>query len=207
MIRVKRLGEPRILAEKKDEWQKKYDASGKRRPESKQYGHREIVETLETMSHGKCFYCEGVNRVTVDHHIEVAERRDLAFTWDNLYLACDHCQKKVPNTSIPVSGCVDPCDPATDPADHLMFEEEVISWRTPRGEQTIKKYRLKLLDNERRRWLQRFDRELKEIGRPKPWPQMNAAERERLRRYGKEDSAFSLMFRAYLERHGLLHDG
>ncbi|MFT3769238.1 MAG: HNH endonuclease [Minicystis sp.] len=205
---MKRLGEPRILAEKKAEWQKSYDEkrAANPRPESKQYAHKEIVDTLKTMSHGKCFYCEGDGPMTVDHYIEVAERGDLAFTWENLYLACKHCQKKVRNSSIPVTDCVDPCDPATDPADHLKFEAEIISWRTPRGEQTVKKYRLKLLDNDRIRLLRQFDQELKDIGRTKPWPQMSAAEREQLRRYAKDDMPFSAMFRAYLDRHGLLHD-
>ena len=39
------------------------------------------------MTHGKCFYCE--RRLTdseqeVDHHVEVAERPELAFEWSNL---------------------------------------------------------------------------------------------------------------------------
>lgn len=208
MIRVRRLGEPRVLAEKKTEWQKRFDATGELRPKSnKQYAHKEIVETLEAMSHNKCFYCEADGELSVDHYIEIAERKDLAFTWENLYLACAHCQKKVPNKSIPVSECVDPCDPAMDPADHLRFDDEFISWRTPQGERTIKKYRLKALDSQRRRWLRELDKELIEIAKTKPWPQMSATERERLRRFSQEDAPFSLMFRAYLERHGLLHDG
>ena len=125
--------------------------------------------------HGKCFYCEGEGKMTVDHYIEVAERGDLAFAWINLYLACEGCQAKVPNTSIPVTDCVDPCDPATNPADHLKFEDEYITFLTPRGEQTIKKYRLKRdpLVSERRRMLQRFNADLIELVMP-----AGAAERE-----------------------------
>ena len=111
----------------------------------------------------------------------------------------------MPNTSIPASECADPCDDAQDPAEHLAFDMEFVSWRTPRGEQTIKKYRLKrdLLESERRRRLREFDRELVEIGRTKPWPQMNAAERERLLRYGQADAPFSQMLSAYLRKHDL----
>ena len=259
MIRVMRLGEPRVLAERRARWQATYDQKRARtpgaRPESRQYAHPEVIDTLRAMSHGKCFYCEGLG-TSVDHHVEmgaapleqqmslssglraakgrglgspeaawrpgrgriatvpeephpveIAERGDLAFTWTNLYLACDHCQKKVPNTSIPVGACVDPCDADTDPADHLEFVGELISHRTPKGEETIKKYRLKQLDNERRRHLQRFTEELIEIGKTKPWPEMSAVERERLRRHAREDAPFSMMFRAFLDRHGLLRDG
>src|SRR4051812_46282939 len=134
MIRVKRLDEPNLLAEKRAEWQSKYDAkraaNPQARPESMQYAHPRIKDTLQSMSHGKCFYCEALGKMTVDHYIDVAERGDLAFVWENLYLACDECQAKVPNKSIPVAACVDPCDEAADPADHLKFDEEFISWRT-----------------------------------------------------------------------------
>ena len=126
MIPVKRLGQPGILAQKKVEWQAKYDlrraANPKERPASKQYAHPDVVATLESMSHRKCFYCEGEGKMTVDHYVEVAERGDLAFTWKNLYLACDGCQNKVPNKSIPVTNCVDPCDLATDPAGTVTFQ-------------------------------------------------------------------------------------
>jgi hypothetical protein len=206
MIAVRRLEEPAILAEKKAEWQAKYDerraANPKARPESKQYAHRQVVETLEVMSHRKCFYCEGEGKMTVDHYIEVAERGDLAFTWENLYLACAGCQEKIPNTSIPVTDCVDPCDPAMNPADHLRFDAEFIFFRTPQGEQTIKKYRLKreLLVSERRRMLQRFCDELIKISETKGWRAMNPVERDRLLRYRQPDGPFSLMLGAYLDK-------
>jgi hypothetical protein len=205
MIGVTRLAEPAILAEKKAEWQAKYDAKRATnpiaRPESKQYAHHQIVETLETMSHGKCFYCEADGRMTVDHYVEVTERGDLVFVWENLYLACPDCQAKVPNTSIPVADCVDQCDPAMNPADHLKFDAEYISFRTPRGEQTIKKYRLKRdpLVSDRRRMLQLFNAELIEISKTAGWQNMSAADRERLLRYRQPDSPFSLMFAAYLD--------
>lgn len=209
MIRVKRLDEPSVLAEKKAEWQSKYDASAKRRPESKQYAHPQIVARLRTMSHGKCFYCEASGKMTVDHYIEVAERRDLTFAWENLYLACPDCQgKKLPNKTIPASDCVDPCDEATDPADHLTFDAESISWRTPRGEQTVKKYQLnrELLDLERARSLRAFCDEVIGLTRTKSLKEIGPAERERLLRYGRGDAPFSSMFRAHFERHGLLRD-
>ncbi len=204
MIRVTRLAEPAVLAEKKTEWQSRYDARRAKiptaRPESKQYAHPRIVETLESMSHRKCFYCESQGKLTVDHHIEVAERGDLAFRWDNLYLACDGCQKKIPNTSLPVTDCVDPCDPATDPSDHLEFDAEYVTFRTPRGEATIKKYRLERgpLVSERRRMLREFDADLRRISETKGWRDMTPSERQHLLGYARSDSPFSSMFSALL---------
>jgi hypothetical protein len=212
VIHVRRLGEPAILAEKKAEWQASYDArrtaSPKARPESKQYAHQQIVGTLEAMSHKKCFYCEGDGKMTVDHHIEVAERSDLAFTWENLYLACDGCQSKIPNRSIPVTACVDPCDPATNPADHLRFDAEYISSRTDRGEETIKKYRLKRdpLVSDRRRMLRLFYEELTKISETKGWRTMSSEERQRFLRYRRPDGAFSLMFAALLDAQGIAEE-
>jgi hypothetical protein len=108
------------------------------------------------MSHDKWFYCEGKgSSLSVDHHIEVAERRDLAFEWTNLYLACDVCQKKIPNTSIPAADCVDPCDAAAEPSQHITFESAGATFKSPRGEATVRKYRLNHLAQiaERRRHL------------------------------------------------------
>jgi hypothetical protein len=212
VIRVPRLDEPRILAERKAAWQAAFDekrAAGKKRPESKQYAHKEIVERLMTMSHNKCFYCEAQGRLTVDHYLEVEERPELAFTWENLYLACDECQRKVPNQSLPAVDCVNPCDASIDPAEHLGFDAEFIRWKSPRGQATVKKYRLssKELDNQRRRELRRFDEELHEISRTKGWAQATAVERASLRRYARADAPFSAMFRDLLDRYGLASDG
>jgi hypothetical protein len=205
VIEVTRLPEPAILTEKKAEWQTKYEArraaNPTLRPPSGQYAHPRIKETLEAMSHGKCFYCEGKGKMTVDHHVEVAERGDLAFVWPNLYLACDGCQAKMPNTSIPVADCVDPCDVATRPADHLRFEKEIITFTSAQGEQTIKKYRLgrPQLVSERRRLLQQFNDHLIAISKTEGWEKMGPIDRQRLLAYGQADSPFSLMFRAYLD--------
>jgi hypothetical protein len=204
MIGLRRLGEPAILTEKKADWQVTYDAkraaNPKARPESKQYAHHQIKETLEAMSHGKCFYCEGEGG-EVDHYIEVVERGDLVFAWANLYIACKGCQAKIPNKSSQVIDCVDPCDPAMNPADHLKFKAEYIFFRTQRGEQTIKKYRLKRgpLESDRRRMLQLFNAELNEITETAGRRDMSLTDRRRLLQYGQPDSPFSLMFGAYLD--------
>src|SRR5205823_1228658 len=105
------------------------------------------------------------------------------------------------------SGCVDPCDAAVDPADHLTFDDEFIRSKNEsvRGGQTIRKYRLDRddVDHKRVRLLRDFLKRLDEIkdaqirdgGRP-----MTGAEKEVLCAYRQRERPFSLMFRVYLDR-------
>ncbi len=58
MRHLKRLPVPQILVEKKEEWTRKFIASGKKRPDSSKYAHASIKEVLQTMSLHKCFYYE-----------------------------------------------------------------------------------------------------------------------------------------------------
>lgn len=210
MIPIARLREPRILAEKKATWAAAFTASGKRRPDSNKYAHPEVVQTLRSMSHDKCFYCETrESRLTVDHYVEVSERADLAFEWANLYLACDGCQKKEPNTSVPVAGCLDPCAADVVPADHLSFADERAKPRSPRGEQTVRKYRLnreaRLLERCRqlRLWGQVLDR-IREMQIADGRSSMTTGELAELRRFADADEPFSLMFSCLLKERGLL---
>lgn len=87
MIQVERLAEPEVLCRHKDDWCRSFleerGRDPKKRPHSTRYAHEEIVSTLEAMSHHKCFYCEQSTkgaRAEVDHHVDVADQPDLAFT-------------------------------------------------------------------------------------------------------------------------------
>ena len=165
------------------------------------------------MSFHKCFYCEQSTKQTrkeIDHYLEVEERPELAFDWDNLYLSCCECNRKLTNRALAASSCVNPCDPNIDPGDHLSFDDEFIRAKpgSGRGAETIRKYRLDRsdLDHKRVRLLRDFLTRLVEIrdaqnrdgGRP-----MTEAEKEILRAYRQAERPFSLMFRIYLERNHL----
>jgi uncharacterized protein (TIGR02646 family) len=217
-----RLEEPGVLGENKAKWRAVYIEKRKKdpkcRPSKAQYGHKKIVEALEAMSFHKCFYCERSTRSgggEVDHYIELAERPDLAFEWSNLYLACagsNGCnQKKASNTSIPVTSCVNPCDPAESPADHLTFYDEMIRPKdgSPKGLETIRKYQLNRepICYNRVKHLRRFDSELRLIhermikeGRSHPTEE----EKEQLRAFAQPDQPFSLMFAVHLREVELL---
>ena len=85
------------------------------------------------------------SNITIEHYIEVEYDPDQAFTWGNLYLSCTDCnRRKLPHTSLPVSDCLNPCDPSENPVDHLTFDDEQIrsQQNSPRGQKTIQKYRL-----------------------------------------------------------------
>jgi len=212
MRHVKRLAEPDILVQKKDEWTRKFIASGKKRPNNSKYGHKEIKAALFTMSHNKCYYCESLLKGTIkeiDHFIEVSERKALAFEWTNLFLSCENCNNKMSNLSISVDDALNPCIDTDDEIEkHISFEDEQITFLTDKGDNTIKKFRLSTerLDYLRMRQLQIFTQELIQIlqmmnqdGRRK----MNETEKKSLKRFAKADNDYSLMFAKYLKTHNI----
>jgi hypothetical protein len=218
VIALQRLDEPDVLVRNKAQWTADYleecAQDPNKRPSSKKYAHPKVRAALETMSHHKCFYCEQSTKQTkaeVDHYIEVAEESKGAFEWKNLYLACWDCNhKKQPNRSIPVSDCLDPCDPNVRPCDHLAFDKEIIRSRdgSTTGRNTIKKYKLdrEELDYKRIKALRSFDEILISILRQKEKEErksMTADEEERLRSFGQPEHTFTLMFSCYLQKLGL----
>ena len=218
MIALTRLAEPAILMQKKEQWTEVFltrcAENPNRRPPSRQYGHRIIRHTLAAMSSRKCFYCErklDEEKGEVDHYIEVAEAPEKAFKWENLYLSCRDCNGgKLPNSSIPVADCLDPCDPAVDPAEHLTFDDDVIRPKNEslKGAQTIRKYQLDRegLNYLRSKQLLRFHKVLITIqnrqvadGRRS----LSTDEKEILAHFKTSDHAYSLMFVVLLERVGI----
>lgn len=218
MIPIRRLPAPEVLTEKNAEWTADFLAkrAGEAglRPNKRRYAHRDVFDVLAAMSHYKCFYCEQSIKppanAEVDHHVEVAERPDLAFAWENLYLACSDCnRRKLTNKQIPTTACVDPCDPAVNPLDHLSFNDELVVTRdgSSRGAETIRKYRLDRPDLDGLRakelkWLHKaalaIDARMIADGRKVRQP----AEDELLRSFAQSDHPFSHMLRVALE--GLL---
>lgn len=213
MIHIERMEEPDILIQKKEEWTHKFIASGKPRPDSSKYGHKDIRNALFTMSHNKCYYCENILKgkpKEIDHFIEVAENKELAFEWSNLYLSCSNCNKKMANRSISTNEALDPCIDTDDEIEkHIFFEAEQITYLTEKGEKTIRKYRLSAerLDFLRLKELQRFTEKLitiqflinQEGGR-----EMSEDEKESLKRFARADNNFSFMFSKLLKKYNII---
>ena len=218
MIPIRRLASPAVLQENRQKWTaaflEKRAKDSNARPSSKQYAHPDIVSTLETMGHCKCFYCEQSTKQTkaeVDHYIEVADKPALAFEWENLYRACWDCNhKKTPNSSIAAAKCLDPCDPEVRPSEHLAFESEIIRAKSNSsvGLKTIQKYKLDRpdLDYKRLKQLQRFDLVLLDIRNrqvSESRQTMTESEKGLLGRFLQADYPFSLMFSYYLSGLGM----
>ena len=127
MIAITRLDKPDILERKEAEWLANFIASGKERPDSIKYAHKDIKARLMQMSHNKCFYSEykfSENEGEIDHYIEVNPNKNDAFKWENLYLSLKQINNgKIPNSSIPIDTTLDPCADANEEIEkHLFFE-------------------------------------------------------------------------------------
>jgi uncharacterized protein (TIGR02646 family) len=211
MKHIKRLSEPKILVQKKNEWTKKFIASGKKRPDNSKYGHQEIKAILFTMSHNKCYYCEGLlkgNQKEIDHFVEVSENKHLAFEWTNLFLSCDNCNDKIPNRNLSVNDVLNPCEDTDDEIEkHICFEGEQITFLTDKGNNTIKKFRLSTerLDYLRMKQLQIFTEKLITIQQLmiQDGRKMSETEKESLKHFAKTDGCYSLMFAKYLKKHNI----
>ncbi len=215
MIQLTRGDEPQVLRRKALSWTdelieaRSKDLSAKAR--SDRYGHDEVRASLRAISARKCFYCESAvtPRVDeeVDHYVEQADRADLAYAWENLYLSCHGCNHGKPtNKKIPVRECVDPCDASVSPEDHLYFVAEQVTEHpdSARGRQTIEKYRLDRpeLDAARLRFIRKLHEEfhaiVSDIFREKRnGPTAN--ERLRLRVFCNPSRPFSAMMRQQVE--------
>ena len=57
------------------------------------YREPDVIERLHADFFGKCYICENapLTSVNVEHFVPHREDRDRKFDWDNLFLACGHC--------------------------------------------------------------------------------------------------------------------
>jgi uncharacterized protein (TIGR02646 family) len=101
MIAVKRVVKPDILLKHEATWTKAIrtapNATAKEAAINK-YKHPQIKQTLETMFHGKCAYCESyilnVDYGDIEHFKPKSKFSHLAVKWDNLLLSCKKCNDK-----------------------------------------------------------------------------------------------------------------
>lgn len=211
---LERLPKPHILAQKEKEWTDKFVESENTRPDNSKYGHKDILADLNAISFHKCFYSEqklkGIPK-EVDHHIEVSERKDLAYDWENLYLSSTICNNKLPNKTILVNDVLNPFTNSDfEIEEHLTFEDECITAKngSKLGFDTIKKYRLnsELLDSLRGKQLIMFYKvlDIVRINQVKECRNgFSKEEQEALYRFAQPDYSFSLMFRLLLKNHNL----
>ena len=215
MRHIDRLSIPGILAEKKEEWQAKFEAkrvtSPSARPDSSKYGNPKIRERLEACSCGKCFYCESKLSDTqreIDHFVEVSIAPELAYEWTNLYLSCNNCNDKLSHSEISVEEALDPCrDSDAVIQENITFEDECICSQPGSriGVNTIRKFRLNsnLLDLKRSKWLQKIMKEALAIRRcmiEEGRKEATKEEKYSLLRYTQPDQPYSLMSEVFLKK-------
>jgi len=205
------LPEPQILADRGVRWLANFIASGNSRPDGSKYGHIDIRRDLNSMSLHKCFYCEtkliGLQK-EVDHFIEVSVDKTLAFNWDNLYLSCVNCNKKLDAEKIPIDQVLDPCKNSdAEIEEHLTFVDEIITSRndSPIGLQTIRKYRLdtETLELKRTKQTKLFYKTLVEILKKQQAENRNdltLEEMEIINHFKKLDQPYSLMFKILISK-------
>ncbi len=215
MRHIERLNIPGILERNHLKWQSELDAkrmvNPKARPDSSKYAHKEVRNQLLSMSHNKCFYCEG--SVTdrpkeVDHYVEVAADPSKSFDWNNLYMACQNCNDKVPHTRIPVSEALDPCsDSDEEIKSNISFDREIVFpvMNSTKGRNTIKKFRLDtdLLNSQRRNWIIKIDNVIIDILEnmiKENRKHLNEEELSTLMKFMNQTSPFSLMSEIYIRK-------
>ncbi|MDE5882991.1 MAG: HNH endonuclease [Muribaculaceae bacterium] len=221
MRHIDRLNIPEVLNRNHAKWQADFNAkkaaNPQARPDSSKYAHKDIRKQLMSMSHNKCFYCEGMlldRPKEVDHYVEVAVDHSKAFDWNNLYMACLNCNDKVPHNTIPVSAALNPIlDSDADIKTHISFDKEII-FPMPgslKGKQTITKFRLDtdLLNAQRRDWIIKIDGIIIDILKKMVAEGRQSFSDEELsviNRFMDSASPFSLMSEVYIKRklHGLL---
>ena len=102
MIRLEKLPIPKVLADNEEQWTEEYVAcitAGEKPPKAlvRSYAHPSIKKVLEEDTHKKCAYCESKMLSTsygdIEHILPKSKRPDLCFTWANLTLACEKCNR------------------------------------------------------------------------------------------------------------------
>ena len=62
-----------------------------RNKESGTYNTLDVFDALNEMFHGKCYLCEQRGSYQIEHLVPHKGDKNLEFNWNNLFLACPHC--------------------------------------------------------------------------------------------------------------------
>lgn len=105
--RVKRLGQPPSLKKNASHWKRelllkieecKKDGSKVPKKFYEKYKQDDVMETLNKMYRGYCCYCEkrvkNVGYGNIEHRKPKDKYPQFTFSWANLHLACEKCNRK-----------------------------------------------------------------------------------------------------------------
>ena len=149
MIPVTRLPKPAILMQKESLWLTALqNAKTKKAKECalEKYRHKQVRQTLNSMFHGKCAFCESkithVSYPHIEHYRPKSRFPHLTFDWANLLLACAVCNSaEWKGDRFPEAQDGGPLiNPCTDnPEEHFVFSFDTktalatVSGTTDRG--------------------------------------------------------------------------
>ena len=216
MRHIDRLAEPGILTKKKAQWLADFLVSGKNRPDSSKYGHKDILAALNNMSYNKCFYSEErliAKPKNVDHLMEVALDKTKAFEWSNLYLSSPECNQGRPdNNDIPIADVLDPCkDSDAEIQAHITFDNELIQANngSKKGLYTIRKFKLdnEALTYKRCKCLQKLADLILSKNKTRETEgrvSFTDSEKKEIRAWASPDREFSLMVEVYLKKYNFM---
>ncbi len=71
------------------------------------YNTPEVNAALKELFHGKCYICENkqITSYQIEHLISHRGNADLKYDWNNLFLACAHCNNTKLNNYEPILDC------------------------------------------------------------------------------------------------------
>jgi hypothetical protein len=167
VIRITRTAEPPALAAVRQRKLAAAREASRRGAERALDGYEVVKHDLYAMQHYKCCYCEKREEQPkyrdVEHYRPKSRYWWLAWTWENLFFACNDCNREHKRDQFPleVGGAplvaeqsppgeeqpllLDPTDRAVEPTTEIVFRRSVVAGRerwapygtTPRGRRTI----------------------------------------------------------------------
>ena len=80
-----------------------------------------VIDTLARDCHNKCYICEDkATTINVEHIVPHRSEPALKFDWNNLFIACGHCNK---TKQTKYDGIIDPTQ--CDPEEHIALTVEI----------------------------------------------------------------------------------
>lgn len=89
--------------------QKAVNSLQKARTKNSTYNTPEVNAALQEMFHGKCYICENkqITSYQIEHLYPHHQNMDLKYDWNNLFLACAHCNNIKLGKYDPILNCTE----------------------------------------------------------------------------------------------------
>lgn len=151
MRRIERSNCPEILANNEKTWLAAYKADPENSTKKYKYRHADIKDAIKADAKNKCMFCESkIGHNTpgdVEHFAPTSEVIDLHFSWFNLGLCCNECNRRKGTYYEPTCMFLNPYSDAVD--DRVLHFGPVMGWAPGDAEAEVSIRELKLNSDER----------------------------------------------------------